>query len=215
MSTKALLAGEAPRAMDPGLGYWELLERMVVGGWPGFRGLSTSDVSANLMDYLAALERIFAVEDQPAWSAHLRSGATLRKEPKRHFADPSLAAAALGVDVDGLMADPAYTGQLFESLVVQHLRVFAQPLRGVVCHARNSYGREVDAVVQLPDRAWAGFEVKLGASPETVELAAESLKRFAEQTETPPVSLTVVTSSGPSYRRPDGINVVAIGALAP
>src|SRR5699024_1316485 len=42
-------------------------------------------------DYLAALQRIFIIEDQPAWSAHLRSSATLRQEPKRHFVDPSLA----------------------------------------------------------------------------------------------------------------------------
>ena len=48
--------------------------------------------------YLAALRRLFVVEEQPAWSVRLRSRAPLRKSPKWHFADPSLAAAALGAD---------------------------------------------------------------------------------------------------------------------
>ena len=45
--------------------------------------------------YIDALERVFVVEDQPAWSARLRSRSRLRRASKRHLADPSLAAAAL------------------------------------------------------------------------------------------------------------------------
>src|SRR5690606_15591158 len=47
-------------------------------------------------DYLSVLERLMLIEDQPAWSVHLRSKATLRAAAKRHFVDPSLAVAALG-----------------------------------------------------------------------------------------------------------------------
>ncbi|RCL91906.1 MAG: hypothetical protein DBW62_00165 [Microbacterium sp.] len=31
-------------------------------------------------EYLDALSRIFVIDDQPAWSAHLRSSATLRAD---------------------------------------------------------------------------------------------------------------------------------------
>ena len=55
--------------------------------------------------YLAALKRIFLVEDQPAWPGRLRSRAALRKAPKRHFVDPSLAAAALRASPGQLLAD--------------------------------------------------------------------------------------------------------------
>jgi predicted AAA+ superfamily ATPase len=167
-------------------------------------------------EYLDALSRIFIIEDQPAWSAHLRSSATLRQEPKRHFADPSLALALVGADAAGLRRDLAYAGQLFESFVVHELRVLAQPLDGEVFHARDSAGREVDAIVQLPSGQWAGFEVKLGTSPETVDRAADSLRAFTKNIEgaQDPV-LTVVTGTGPSYRRADGVNVVAVSALAP
>ncbi len=48
---------------------------------------------ATLLDYLAVLERPMIIEDQPAWSPHLRSRTTLRRSPKRHFVDPSLAVA--------------------------------------------------------------------------------------------------------------------------
>ncbi|BDZ54365.1 ATP-binding protein [Agromyces marinus] len=167
--------------------------------------------------YLAALERIFVVEDQPAWSAHLRSSATLRKEPKRHFCDPALAVALLRADPSALRNDAAFAGQLFESLVVHELRIYAQQHGGSVFHARDSAGREVDAIVQGPDSTWHAFEVKLGSADEVVERAAAGLLRFAAvaaRGESRP-TLTVITGSGPSYRRSDGVNVVAVSALGP
>lgn len=169
-------------------------------------------------EYLDALSRIFVIEDQPAWSTRLRSSATLRKEPKRHFCDPSLALALVGGDARALRRDLGFAGQLFESLVVHDLRVFAQPVGGEVFHARDSAGREVDAIVQRADGRWAGFEIKLGAGAEVVDAAAASLSAFASNVAataaTEPV-LTVVTGGGASYRRADGVNVVAVGALAP
>lgn len=169
-----------------------------------------------MRDYLAALQCIFIIEDQPAWSTHLRSSATLRKEPKRHFVDPSLAVAALGVSEDALLKDPRFTGQLFESLVVQQLRIFSQAAGGTVSHARDSQGRELDAVVSLPDGSWSAFEIKLGNDPAVIDAAAKGLLRFAEQVSgDQPTSLTVLVSSGSSYRRPDGVNVVAVGTLGP
>jgi predicted AAA+ superfamily ATPase len=165
-------------------------------------------------DYLAVLERGFITEDQPAWSAHLRSSATLRQAPKRHLADPSLAAAALGANPAALQRDPAFTGQLFESLAVHHLRVYAQASRGVVTHARDSAGGEVDAIVQFPTGAWAAFEMKLGTARETIDAAARSLLAFAANVADDRVPvLTVITPGGPSYRRPDGVNVLALAAL--
>lgn len=273
ISFSDIMAGEAPRAVDAGLEYRQLIERIVMGGWPGFQDLTAPEASQNLRDYLntvaeidlhatdgvqrdpirvrrlfgalarstatevslstlakdeaslsrdavrdylTALERVFVIENQPAWSTHLRSSATLRREPKRHFVDPSLAVAALGAGVEALLQDPQFVGQLFESLVVQHLRVFSQTLGGSVTHTRDSYGRELDGVVTLPDGTWSGFEVKLGHDKEIIDAAAASLLKFADQVAGPdPSSLTVIVSSGPSYRRRDGVNVVAIGTLGP
>lgn len=166
-------------------------------------------------DYLDALTRIFISDDQPAWSTHLRSTATLRKEPKRHFCDPALAVAALGTSISNVTSDLNFAGQLFESFVVHELRALTRSLQAEVFHARDSRGNEIDAVVETQDGSWAGFEIKLGARPDVVEQAATSLKAFADNvaTDSRPI-LTVITGSGISYRRRDGVNVVAVGTLA-
>ncbi len=168
-------------------------------------------------DYLDALLRLMVLEDQPAWAPHLRSKAVLRRSPKRHFVDPSLAVAALGTGPQRLLGDLNLLGLLFESLVVRDLRVLAQPLDGQVLHYRDNYGIEVDAVVELADGRWGAFEVKLG--PGMIDHGAQSLLRFVEQVDTsrsgPPAVLGVICATGYGYRRPDGVVVLPIGALAP
>ncbi|MCQ4621465.1 ATP-binding protein [Corynebacterium sp. CCUG 71335] len=160
--------------------------------------------------YLDALASIFVAVDQPAWFTHLRSKATLRKAPKRHLADPSFAMAALDRGPEHLLRDRAYFGQLFESLVVHELRAFTGR---EVYHARLNTKREVDAIANVRGRDVL-VEVKLGYSPEVIEQAADSLKRFADHLVEEP-ALVIITSGGRALRRKDGVAVVPIGALGP
>ncbi len=165
-------------------------------------------------DYLDALDRLMVIEDQPAWNTHIRSSAALRKTPKRHFADVSLAVAALGLDGTALLNNLNYTGFLFESLAIHDLRVYAQTLDAEVRYYRDSSGLEVDAIVQKPNGDVAAFEVKLGEG--YVDEAARNLLAFHDNLDTSRVkvtSLNVVTGSGYAYTRPDGINVIPLGAL--
>ena len=161
-------------------------------------------------DYLDALSRIFVSVDQPAWSTHLRSKATFRKSPKRHLADPSFAMAVLERGPHHLVQEPRYFGQLFESLVVHELRALTGK---TVYHARLNTKLEVDAVVSFDDVDLL-VEVKLGYTPEILDHAADTLKRFADQLEQETV-LLIVTSGGPVHRRADGVIVAPIGALGP
>lgn len=167
--------------------------------------------------YLGALERLMVLEDQRAWGPHLRSRARVRQSPKRHFVDPSIAVAALGSSAQRLLGDLDLLGLLFESLVVRDLRVYAQASGGEILHYRDATGLEADAIVELQDGRWAAFEVKLGTA--AVDTAAESLLRLAERVDTdrcgPPAALGVITGMGYGYRRPDGVNVIPIGALGP
>lgn len=168
-------------------------------------------------DYLDSLDRLMVLEDQPAWSPHLRSKATLRKSPKRHFVDPSLAVAALAATPERLLGDLNLLGLLFESLVIRDLRVLAQPLDGQVVHYRDHYGIEVDAIVELADGRWAAFEVKLGQG--LIDEGARSLLRFAAQIDPDrsgtPVVLAVISGNGYGYVREDAVAVIPIGALGP
>ena len=154
-----------------------------------------------LTHYLAALRRIFLIEDQPAWGVHLQSKAALRKAPKRHFVDPSLAAAALDATPRRLLAEPKTLGLLFESLVVRDLRIYSQPLQGAVYHYRDSDDLEVDAIVSCDDGRWLAVEIKLSHSPETIDAAARSLHRLrdkiAPDRQADLAGLVVVTARGP------------------
>jgi uncharacterized protein len=168
-------------------------------------------------EYLAALERLMVIEDQPAWAPHLRSKHRLRTAPKRHFVDPSLAVAALRATPDRLLRDLNLLGFLFESLVVRDLRVYAQPADAQVLQYRDSGGLEVDAIVEAGDGRWMAFEVKLGQGQ--VDAAAARLLRFAGRIDTArcgsPTLLGVIVATGYGYRRDDGVAVIPIGALGP
>ncbi len=166
-------------------------------------------------EYLTALERLMVIEDQPAWAPHLRSTRQLRSSAKRHFADPSLAVAALRAGPDRLLQDLNFFGLLFESLVVRDLRVLSQPLGGSVLHYRDNKGLEVDAIVELADGRWAAFEIKLGQT--AIDQAATSLSKFRDVVDIErrgePAVLGVITATGYGYVRDDGIAVIPIGAL--
>ena len=169
-----------------------------------------------LADYLSALYRVFAVVDQPAFDPNMRSSARVGKKPKRHLADPSLAAAALGANPEALIGDLKTFGFLFEALCERDLDIYAQASGGRLLHYRDGDGREADAVVELPDGRWGAFEVKLGAHQ--IDDAAHSLLGLRAAIErqgarTPSVLAVVCGLTSFAYTRPDGVAVVPITAL--
>ena len=167
--------------------------------------------------YLAALGRLMVYEEQPAWSPRLRSRSVLRRSPKRHLVDPSLAVAALGATPSRLLADLSFLGLLFESMVYRDLSIYSRACDADVYHYRDNTNLEVDAVVQSRQGDWCAFEVKLGAGQ--VDAAAASLLKFRERVDRAeagePRILGVIVASSYGYVRHDGIAVIPIGALAP
>lgn len=165
-----------------------------------------------IYDYLDVLHRLMILEDQPAWNTHIRSSHALRNSPKRHFTDVSLAVAALGVNQEALLNDLNFTGFLFESLVVHELRVYAQALDAKVYHYRDSSGLEIDSVVQKHNGDWCAFEIKLGTGQ--IEAAAANLLKFSRLVSSDACkSLNIITGTGISYTRKDGINVISLASL--
>ncbi len=169
----------------------------------------------SIYDYLDALDRLMITENQPAWNTHIRSSSSMRKSSKRHFSDVSLAVAALGLNKDALLKDLKFTGFLFESMVTHDLRVYAQVNDAKVFHYHDSSGLEVDAIVQKNSGEWCAFEIKLGVGQ--IEEAAASLKKFAsildKDSVQAPKSLNIITGTGISYTRNDGINVISMASL--
>jgi predicted AAA+ superfamily ATPase len=168
-------------------------------------------------DYLADLKRIFVIEDIFGWTPDIRSKTRIRMSPKIIFADPSLAIAALGLNMQRLLSDPKTFGFMFENLCLRDILVYAENIGGTVLHYRDNSGLEVDAIVEMPDGAWSAFEIKLGEHQ--VEDAATTLCRLRDKMVSSgaaqPKCLCVITGGGFGRKRDDGVYVVPINALKP
>ena len=170
-----------------------------------------------ISSYLDVLNRLFVIEDMPAWNPNLRSKAAIRTSLTRYFIDPSIATAALGISPNDLINDLNTFGFMFETLVARDLRIYADALKAKVYHFRDSNGLECDMVIHRRDGLYGLCEVKLGG-PNNIEAAANSLKTVAANIDTTkmpaPSFLMVLTAVGPyAYRRKDGIYVIPIGCL--
>ena len=169
-----------------------------------------------LSSYINALQGLFVIENLSAWNPNLRSTTAIRTSPTRHFVDPSIATAALGIEPNGLINDLKTFGFLFESLCIRNLRVYAEKIDGTVEHYRDKNGLEADAVIHLRNGAWASIEVKLRDS-ERINEGAEHLKKLASSIDQnkmpPPAFLMVLTATDVAYKRNDGVFVVPIGCL--
>lgn len=170
-----------------------------------------------ITSYIAALKKIFVIEDMPAWNPNLRSKTAIRTSDTRYFVDPSVAATALGLGPKDLENDLNTLGLLFETLAIRDLRVYAESIDGEVFHYRDRNGLECDAVIHLHNGNYGLVEVKLGGS-KLEEEGAENLKKLSSKIDTEkmnePSFLMVLTGLGTyAYQRKDGVMVVPIGCL--
>ena len=183
------------------------------------KDMSSNDTDSldekTIYSYVNALKRIFVVEDLPAWSPNLRSKTAIRTSATRHFVDPSIAVAALGIGPNDLLNDLNTMGLFFESMCIRDLRVFAEALDGTVYHYRDKSGLECDAVVHLRNGSYALVEVKLGGSG--IDEAAQNLLSLKNKIDTDrmkaPSFLMVLTGTEFAYKRKDGVYIVPIGCL--
>ncbi|MDR0524182.1 MAG: DUF4143 domain-containing protein [Candidatus Methanoplasma sp.] len=181
----------------------------------GGGGSAASDqtVRAHMRDLMG----LYVLDEQRAWLPSLRSTVRMRKTPKRHLADPSLAAALLGAGPDLLKRDIRTAGLLFESMCYRDLCVYSEPLGGRVLYYGDDNGLEIDAVIELWDGRWGAAEVKLGTFE--IDKAAANLKKLegiVSPDSGPPSFLMVLTGSGgASYMRGDGVRVVPMDCLGP
>ena len=173
--------------------------------------------------YLTFLKASYLMEEIPGWVPQTRSRKRIATKPKRYLADPSLAAAQLGMNPEALLRDWQTFGLLFESLCMRDLLVYARALPDIgfepVRYYRDDSGLEADAIVELADGRWAGFEFKV--SEDKVEAGVDSLMRLERKLcENPkarmrkPEFLAVITGISKYARRtPEGVYVIPIRCL--
>ena len=170
-----------------------------------------------VMDYAKAMKRLYVIEDLAAWNPNIRSKTAIRTTDTRHFVDPSIGTAALGLGPKDLVNDLQSFGLFFEDLVVRDLRVYAEALNGTLYHYRDSSGLECDAVLHMRNGRYALLEVKLGGAAH-IEEGAANLIALADKIDTgkmpAPAFMAVIIGVGRyAYKRKDGVLVIPIGCL--
>lgn len=174
--------------------------------------------------YRDILERLHVVDPIPAWLPTRNRIARLSAAAKHQLVDPALAASLIGVDADALLdgrpagpaipRDGALLGALFESLVTQSVRVYAQSAEARVGHLRTHRGeREVDLIVERPDGRILAIEVKLTAAVSDKDV--RHLTWLQDRLGTDLLDAIIVTTGREAYRRHDGIGVVPAALLGP
>lgn len=168
-------------------------------------------------DYIKALKKLFVIEDLAAWNPNIRSKAAIRTNDTRHFVDPSIGTAVLGLGPKDLINDLKSFGFFFEDMVVRDLRVYAEALDGELYHYRDSSGLECDTVLHRRNGSYALMEVKLGGE-QNIEDGAKNLLSLAENIDTdkmpvPSIMAVIVGVGQYAYQRKDGVYVIPIGCL--
>jgi len=179
---------------------------------------------STVLSYRDTLQKLWILDPVPAWIPSRKHFARLAHPDKHHLADPALAATLLGIDVpallqgeDGAVAldrEGTLLGHLFESLVTQSTRVYAQAAEATVKHLRTKGGRqEVDLIVERADRRVLAIEVKLGR--DTSDRDVRHLLWLKDKLGDDLLDAIVVTTGPVAYRRSDGIGVVPAALLGP
>lgn len=166
--------------------------------------------------YLDVFDRLFLLDNQPPFSANIRSSVRVKQAEKRHFCDPALACALLKATPDRLIGDLETFGFLFEALVERDLKIYAESFGANLFHYQDYNNKEIDAVIELEDGRWCAFEIKLDANQ--IDKAATELVALRNSIEqeggiSPSVLCVICGLSNAAYVRPDGVFVVPITAL--
>lgn len=185
-------------------------------------GKGNKPARSTTQPYRDVLEQLWIVEPLPGWRPTRRHIARLTAPPKHHLVDPALAARLLGLGADAMLAPSAkqvgarregtVVGGLFESLITQSVRVYAQAAEATVSHLRTASGsREVDLIVEAADGRVVAIEVKLSRTVEERHLG--HLKWLQAQLGDDLIDSLVITTGSQAYRRQDGIAVVPAALL--
>ncbi len=185
-------------------------------------GESDKPAKSTAIAYRRILAQLWMIEEVPAWLPTNNRLTRLAASPVHQMADPALAARLLGIDrdalVDGADAGPAMPrdgtllGALFESLVTQSVRVYAQANEARVSHLRTRAGeREIDLIVERADGRVVALEVKLSALVNDNDV--KHLHWLADRIGPNLIDAAVITTGQEAYRRADGIGVIPAALL--
>ncbi len=169
-----------------------------------------------LKKYLNAFERMFLFNNQEPFSTSIRSSLRVKQALKRHFTDPSLACAMLGLTPAKMLNDLNTMGFMFESLVERDLSIYAQSINAKLYHYQDYNNNEIDAVIELEDGNWCAFEIKLGlaraeeGATKLVKVCNNIVKNGGKE---PLIKCVIYGSGDKIYKNSDSVYIFPITAL--
>lgn len=172
--------------------------------------------------YREHLTRLFVLDPIPAWLPSFSPLKRLTRSPKHHLVDPALAARLAKIGRSGLLrgdgtpmaSTGSWLGALFESLVTQSVRVYADAVSAQTGHLRTKdTTREIDLIVEGSDGQVVAIEVKLSVTVN--EHDVRHLNWLAQQIGSRLSDRIIITTGDYAYRRPDGVGVVPLALLGP
>ncbi|MDE0268646.1 MAG: DUF4143 domain-containing protein [Acidimicrobiaceae bacterium] len=185
-------------------------------------GETNKPAKSTIHAYRRILERLWAIEEVPAWLPTRNRLRRLAASPSHQLADPALSARLLGVGADALIAgddpgpriprDGTLLGVLFQSLVTLSVRTYAQANEARVSHLRTRAGEhEIDLIVERADGRVVALEVKLSATINNED--TRHIHWLAKQIGTDLLDAAIITTGPEAYRRKDGIGVIPAALL--
>ena len=173
-------------------------------------------------DYVAALERLFVIQDMAAWCPAIRSKSAIRSGLKRGFCDPSIAVALLQQTPESMCTQLKTFGFVFEQMCIRDLKAYTNDFFSYVGYYHDRFGLESDMVVHLGDGRYALAECKLGSreinegAGHLIQLRNLIRKHNASEPQAiirEPDLMMVLTGGKMAYRREDGVCVIPLACL--
>jgi predicted AAA+ superfamily ATPase len=188
-------------------------------------GIAEKPSAKTTIAYREALERLWLIEELPAWLDGERYFTRLKKSPKHFLADPAFAVNLPNISIEGLVRQPSkrlpetrfdhrygnIIGRLFEALVYQSLRAYTAVLEADLFYFHTEKGeREIDFILTQEDKTMA-IEVK--ATPFVDDADVRHLVWLKKAMGERLSDAIIVTTGSLAYRRPDKIAVVPAALL--
>ncbi|MCR5190287.1 MAG: ATP-binding protein [Bacteroidales bacterium] len=173
-------------------------------------------------DYVAALERLFVIQDVAAWCPAIRSKSAIRSGLKRGFCDPSIAVALLQQTPESMCTQLKTFGFVFEQMCIRDLKAYTNDFFSYVGYYHDRFGLESDMVVHLSDGRYALAECKLGSreinegAGHLIQLRNLIREHNASEPQAiirEPDLMMVLTGGKMAYRREDGVCVIPLACL--
>lgn len=185
-------------------------------------GRAGKPAKSTTIPYRTTLEKLWMIEEVPAWAPTRNRLRRLAASPVHQLADPALSARLLGADTGALISNTAtgpaiprdgtLLGALFRSLVTLSVRTYAQAAEGRVRHLRTRGGEhEIDLVVERGDSRIVALEVKMAATIRHAD--TRHLHWLARSIGDDLLDAAIITTGKHAYRRHDGVGVIPAALL--